>query len=156
MGDWSTGTRLPVFTGLPDWVEWGRGDGQHFGMEMTIQVMADTPQAEAGALRHLMRRDGRLRSTAIRTADSRSSPDEMSTLGDLLLISFGAGGVGIVVVEQALSWLRSRKPTTTLVFRVGGIEVETTARSVQDTAELARMLSTLHTALREIESDEAS
>ncbi|MFF3713961.1 effector-associated constant component EACC1 [Streptomyces phaeochromogenes] len=125
-------------------------------MELTIQVMADTPQTEARSLSYLMRRDGRLRSTEIRTADSRSSPGEMSGLGDVLLISFGAGGIGIAVVEHALGWLQSRKLTTTLVFRVGGIEVEATVRSVQEATELAQLITTLRTALGEIASDEAS
>ncbi|WAZ26478.1 hypothetical protein STRCI_008059 [Streptomyces cinnabarinus] len=118
--------------------------------------MADNPQVEASSLSYLMRRDGRLRSAQIKTADSRSVPGEMSALGDVLLISFGAGGIGIAVVEHALGWLQSRARDIVLVFRVGGIEVEATVRSVQDARELAQLITTLRTALGEIADDEAS
>jgi hypothetical protein len=100
----------------------------------------DRSAAELDSLARTLRADGALRSVDI---DARTTLAEgaMGPVTDVLLVSFGSGGVGVAVLQTVLVWLRSRRPDVRVkVKRADGSEAEVALTQASDPARVIELL----------------
>jgi len=113
-------------------------------MHMSVAVTGgERPSGEALSLSKALLSDPDLRSVEVRGIPQASSPGSMSSAGDVLLIAFGAGGIGATVVQTLCTWLAGRRRDVRLSVTQGDRTVEidvTRARDMDEVVALYRQL----------------
>ncbi|WP_457034253.1 effector-associated constant component EACC1 [Kitasatospora sp. P5_F3] len=115
-------------------------------MQMAVGIAGtDRSGAEVASLKRALLSDPDLRSVQIDELAGGEVPGAMGVLSEGLLLAFGAGGVGVTVVQALCGWLAGRRPGVRLKITHGDRTVEidvTRARSAEEVLALYRQLET--------------
>ncbi|MCC3777901.1 hypothetical protein [Streptomyces sp. UNOB3_S3] len=117
-------------------------------MQLIVEVLgAPQPDVELESLRRTLRADPDLRSATVTSRPARPVVEgAMSAVTDGLVVVFGAGGIGVALVQSATTWLAGRRAGVRLRITQGERTVEvdvSRARRLEDVLALLRTLDAL-------------
>ncbi|MFE2218074.1 hypothetical protein ACFW93_39930 [Streptomyces canus] len=125
-------------------------------MRMSVGIMGgERPSAEILSLRQALLSDPDLRSIDVETAPAASREGAMSSASELLVIAFGAGGMGATVVQALCAWLSGRRRDVRLVVSRGERSVEIDVARARDIDEVVALYRQLEPAPASAADDEA-
>ncbi|WP_405016030.1 hypothetical protein OHV05_02160 [Kitasatospora sp. NBC_00070] len=115
-------------------------------MQMAVDIAGtDRSGAEVASLKRTLLADPDLRSVRVDELAGPEASGAMGVLSEGLLLAFGAGGVGVTVVQALCGWLAGRRPGVRLRITQGERTVEidvTRARNAEEVLALYRQLET--------------
>jgi hypothetical protein len=114
-------------------------------MKLLLKVQGDVqPSGELHSLQRALLADPELRSVGLTLRAGEAEAGAMGPVADGLLIFFGAGGLGVTVIQGVCNWLANRRGNVRLSITEGEagsrtVEVEVTnARRPEVVVELLR------------------
>ena len=101
-------------------------------MDMLIKVTSANDEMQLRALYDWLLREDDLRTARIAWMDVPPEAEKMGALSDTLVVSLGAGGVGVALVQSLTTWLRTRGTDIRLKITGPHGEMEVTAKQVHN------------------------
>ena len=101
-------------------------------MDLSIKVVGATDEAELRTLYDCLLREDDLRASRIDWMRAQPRPEEMGALSDALVVSLGAGGAGVALVQSLATWLRTRGADIRLKIVGPHGEIEVDAKRIRD------------------------
>ncbi|HKD99277.1 MAG TPA: hypothetical protein VKB69_16995 [Micromonosporaceae bacterium] len=112
-------------------------------LQLSIEDDADgtgAPGAEIESLRQFLRTDDELRGVDIEQHTTVAAEGAMGPITDALMLTFGAGGIGVTVIEAVSAWLKSRRSNVKVKVSSGSRTVEIAVSSTSDPAKVVELL----------------
>ncbi|SRR5712692_7066151 len=101
-------------------------------MDMLISLISSNDETELRALYDWLLREDDLRTARIAWKDVPPEAENMGALSDTLMVSLGAGGAGVALVQSLTTWLRTRGTDIRLKITGAHGEIEVNAKQVHD------------------------
>jgi hypothetical protein len=101
-------------------------------MDMLIKVTSANDETQLRALYDWLLREDDLRAARVAWMDVEPEAEKMGALSDTLVVSLGAGGVGVAFIQSLATWLRTRGTDIRLKLTGPHGEIEVTAKQVHD------------------------
>jgi hypothetical protein len=112
-------------------------------MDLQVKVVGSGDGAKTRSLYNWLMREDDLRASRVNWLPAQPGPEEMGTLSDVLVVSMGAGGVGVALIQSLMTWLHTQGSDVRLKLSGPHGEMEVDAKRVRDPAALADHLQSI-------------
>lgn len=112
-------------------------------MELSIEFLGTSDEAKRRALYDWLLREDDLRTSRVDWQAAQPGPEQMGTLSDALVVSLGAGGAGVALIQSLMTWLRTQGSDMRLKITGAYGEMEIDAKRVRDPQALADHLKSI-------------
>lgn len=111
-------------------------------MEAEIQISQGDDVTEFAVLREWLRSE-RAITGLVRAARRQPGETELGAAFDLLTVALGSGGIGVVLANSLVTWLRTRRPTIAITVTTAKGSVTVSGPELKDSAVMTLLLEVL-------------